>query len=496
MLFVAALLAVLPSAGDAYANLDFRAASLAQWQGDGFYLTSATGHGPSLSFAVCSSDCGRQGRKALLYRTFVVPPNIGAIRFHAAAVRRSGCTADQRLDVVLEAAERRFRPKQVRTDSGWEAAPQLLPLTSGKPREYQWNVADLAGQTIRLALLDEDDRPGCFVFCSGFRLVSRDEVNGREFTELMRKLTQDHKLSPMVRIDSKHFMAVGNADDEFIEERLYNCETIYDIFFQHFRKKGFTMREPKGRLMVAVFDTQAGFEAYLGHPMSTAVRGLYDTPTNRLVVYDFGQNRAFLDTKARGDQEARRVPTSLDRQRVISSFNRRAQDYRTDANIGTVMHEVAHQLSFNSGLLNRDGDVAVWLAEGLACYCESTNNGGWQGIGEPNSNRAATLAAALRAKAAFIPLRELVESDDWIRQASNTNQVVLGYAQSWALFSLLMEERPKDMKKYLALIYPRRTPEQRLADFTQVFGTDLAKWEKRYQGYLRDVAATQARPER
>ena len=251
----------------------------------------------------------------------------------------------------------------------------------------------------------------------------------------------------MVRIDSKHFRAVvGNADDDFIEERLYYCETIYDVFFEHFRKKGFTVRTPKGRMMVAVFDTQAGFEAYLGRSMSTAIRGIYHTPTNRLVVYDYGQNRDFLSAKARGDREARRIGSSFDRQRNISTFNRQAQDYRTDANIGTVMHEVAHQLSFNCGLLNRDGDVAVWLTEGLACYCEATNNGGWQGIGEPNTTRVATIAGAFKAKTSFLPLRQLIESDDWIRKTTNTNQVVLGYAQSWALFSLLMEERPKEVK--------------------------------------------------
>ncbi len=495
MLIAVALLAFLPAATDVYANFDFRTGSLDQWQGQGFYLTTATGRGPSLSFAVCSSDCGPKGRKALLHRTFVVPPDAGAIRFSAAAVRGRGCEADKRLDIVLEAAERRFIPKQVRSGDGWEATPRLLPFANGKPREYQWNVADLAGQTVRIAVVDEDDRPGCFVFCTGFRFVSRDEINGREFADTMRKLTRDHQLAPMARIDSKHFMAIGNADDEFIEERLCNCETLYDVFFDHFRKKGFTVRKPQGRLMVAVFDTQAGFEAYLGQKMSFSVRGIYHPQTNRLVVYDYGQNRDFLDAKARGEREARRLSSSLDRQRVISSFNRRVQDYRTDANIGTVMHETAHQLSFNCGLLDRDGDVPAWLAEGLACYCEATSNGAWQGIAQPNVSRATTLATALKQKGSLLTVQQLVENDDWLRKASSVNQVLLGYAQSWALFRLFMEERPKELKKYLSLIYARRAPEQRLADFTEVFGTDFGKLEKRYQAYLRDMV-DEVRPEK
>ena len=91
----------------------------------------------------------------------------------------------------------------------------------------------------------------------------------------------------------RHFMAVGDADDDVIEHRLYNCETIYAIFFDHFRKKGFTVRPPAGRMMVAAFDSQEGFEAYLGRRMSTAITGIYDPVSNRLVIYDYARNRAF-----------------------------------------------------------------------------------------------------------------------------------------------------------------------------------------------------------
>ncbi len=73
------------------------------------------------------------------------------------------------------------------------------------------------------------------------------------------------------------------------------------------------------------------------------------------------------------------------------------------------------------------------------------------------------------------------------------NQVVLGYAQSWALFSMLMEQRPKALRKYLALIESRRTPDHRLTDFAEVFGTDFDKLEVSYQGYVREVVKQQGR---
>jgi hypothetical protein len=344
---------------------------------------------------------------------------------------------------------------------------------------------------VRVALVDRDDRPGCHVECGGFRLVPADEINGQEFAAFMRRLEREHQLPPMARQDSKHFMAIGNPAEEYAAHRLHNCETLYAHFFEHFRRKGFAVRPPAEKLMVAVFDSQAGFEAYLGRGMSDAVLGIYHTPSNRLVVYDYARNRAFQERRRRGAEIAREMPTTVAQQYVQGAVNRQARDYRADTNIGTMMHEVAHQLSFNGGLLNRQGDVAAWLAEGLACYCEPTADGGWQGIGEPNPRRAAVLA---RVKGGYIPLRALVGSDDWLRRARTVDQVVLDYSQSWALFRLLMEERPRALRRYLALAYLRRTPEHRLADFAEAFG-DLAALEKRYQEYLRE-AARQAKPAR
>jgi hypothetical protein len=310
----------------------------------------------------------------------------------------------------------------------------------------------------------------------------------------MARLARTHDLAPMERCDSKHFVAIGNAATEYTEERLADCETIYALFFDSFRHRGFAVHEPSSRLMVAVFDSQAGFEAYLGGPMPAALTGVYHTPTNRLVVYDFAQNRAFQAGWKRGEEITRGMASSLERQAFSAALSQRARVRRADTNVGTIMHEVAHQLSFNSGLLNREGDVSAWLAEGLACYCEATANGAWQGIGEPNAMRARALAGPAGGQGNFLPLRALVANDDWLRKAASVNQVLLGYAQSWALFHMLVEERPKSLRRYLALVSTRRTPESRLADFAEVFGPDLAGLDAHYQAYMKDLARQQARP--
>ena len=292
------------------------------------------------------------------------------------------------LDIVLEATGRRFLPRLLRQGSGYQPAPALLPLSKGQLREYCWPVSSYSGQTLRIALIDRDARPGCYLICGGFEFVSREEFEGRQFVAEMLHLSQKNQLAPMARLDSKHFLAIGNTAEEYSELRLYNCETIHALFFDHFRRKGFRVHEPRGRLMVAIFDSQAGFEAYLGHGMPTAVTGLYHLESNRLVVYDYAQNRAFLAGKTRGQQKLKDIPHTLQNQRTISEFTQKSRALRNDANIGTIMHEVAHQLSYNGGLLNREGDAGLWLVEGMACYCEATRNGEWLGIGEPNPHCA------------------------------------------------------------------------------------------------------------
>src|SRR5262249_52939362 len=149
------------------ANFAFETGRLTNWEGEGFYLTAA-GEAPNRTYSASSGDRGTERRTGILHRTFTVPADAGVIRFTAAAVRPPGCRANADLDVVREAAGRVYLPRQVRTAEGWKPAPELLPpAADGKPREYQWDVSRYAGQRVRIALVDRDERPDCFVVCGG-----------------------------------------------------------------------------------------------------------------------------------------------------------------------------------------------------------------------------------------------------------------------------------------------------------------------------------------
>jgi hypothetical protein len=490
------LAGVAPAESVAWDELAFASGTLTGWEGKGFYLTTATGYGPTVRFGVCSSDNGTAGRTGSLERTLTVPAEGGLLRCTAFAQRPGDGSPDGKLDIRVIGPDEKVVPKRVYLGRGWTATRFVMSAPKQQPREYQWDLSAYRGKTVTIVLKDDDNRPGCHLFCGGFHLFSPSAIEGRDFGRFMVNLADKHDLSPMARFDTKHFTALSNAGDDYSEARLVECETIYRAFFEHFQKKGFELSKPPGKLMVAVFDDQKGFDAYLGEKLAATVAGIYDRQSNRLVVYDFGQNSAFVSGKKAGHDAAKGAGTELERQRNIDTVNRRAKDFRAGANTGTIMHEVAHQLSFNSGMLNRDNDVPFWLAEGLACYCEATVDGVWQGVGETNQERILNLINGSEATGGLMPFSVLVDSDQWVRGQANPLVVRLGYGQSWALFRMLMEERPKAMRTYLELIKDRRTPEYRVDDFRQAFGSDLDKLQRHYLEYVKQLIQQEYRPRR
>jgi hypothetical protein len=480
----------LAAQSTAYPDLGFHPKVLARWEGEGFAVSQSDGKGTA-GYWISSQDQNGTGHKALLQQAFIVPAEAGVIRFSAIAARREGCAPDDRLDVVLMAAGKRIVPKLVRTGAAWQRVSCLLPPKEGRPQEYIWRVGEYVGQYLRIVLIDEDDRLGCHILCSGFRIIAAEEFETRDFSEFMVRLARQHQLAPMLRYQSVHFMALSNAEEPFSEMRLRDCELLYTLFWDHFRRRGFRLHAPQTKLMVAIFDSPAGFNAYLGRKESSLIVGMYHPFTNRLVLYDYGQNEKYLVMKEQAEQQARHILSQPDRQRSVETVQRRAQDVRTGINISAVMHEVAHQLSFNFGLCNRDGDVPFWLAEGLACYCEATDNGSWQGIGELNPQRLLCLRTLLDNKGKLLPLTELITRDDWMRATPDGQIGLLAYAQGWALFRMLMEEQPQHVSNYLKQIYPRRIRDRRLADFQQAFGPDLVSLQRRHERYVQGMLHSQ-----
>jgi len=488
--FPVLLSALLAAQSPDVANFDFTAGTLAGWDGEGFTLEVANGKDPKEAYSVTSKERDALGGKALLHRAFIVPADAGVIRFRACAIRDKSCPANENLDVLLLGAGKRILPKRVRLENGWKEAG-LLPAQDGQPREYIWPVAAHAGKWLRIVVLDEDARAGCYLQCGGFQVQTQEEFEAAEFGADLQGVASRYKLPTLVPYESEHFLAMSNAEEGFSNSRLKLCETQYRLFYDHFRRKNLTLYSPRSRLQVSMFDSQAGFEAYLGRKMSADIIGIYQPASNRLVMYDFARNDAFVARKQEALRKSQKIFLQMDRLQYLDDLDRRAREARADANTATIMHEVAHQLSFNCGMLNRQADVPSWLAEGLACYCEATANGSWQGIGEIDPPRVWSLAETIRAKQKLMSLKELLETDHWAR-TTDVKLALLGYAQSWALFRMLIEEQPHRLGAYLKLIYSERVAERRLANFQQAFGSDLTGLEARYTAYVKNIVEQHA----
>jgi hypothetical protein len=190
-------------------------------------------------------------------------------------------------------------------------------------------------------------------------------------------------------------------------------------------------------------------------PPTSGLLGYYSPVTNRILVYDVT------------------AQSGLD----------------WTVNAETIVHEAAHQSAFNTGVHSRFGVAPRWVVEGVGTMFEA--RGVWQSRTYPNqadrvnhgllSSYRRYVASGRRPKSA---IAELVSSDR-LFQASPTT----AYPEAWALSFFLAETQPKQYMSYLAItagkrpFSPYRGPE-RLKDFTDAFGSDLAMLDARLQRFI------------
>ncbi len=233
-----------------------------------------------------------------------------------------------------------------------------------------------------------------------------------------------------------HYLAVGDAPDAFRERALAICEGLARDYHDHFRARGFAIEPPGRRLTVVILASSKSFAAFLDQPTGGAVGGQYDLETNRLVVFDNrGEDRVDL---ARAET----------------------------ANLVALVHEATHQLTYNTGLLNREGDVPLCVSEGLAIYAETRKPSGRSMPGQPNPQRVKALAIARKQGAEWTPLPKLLMGDALLRGEDGEPAQQSSYAQSWLLVHDLIKT-PKwlpGFRAYLKAIGLRKDEAQRLDD--------------------------------
>jgi hypothetical protein len=249
-------------------------------------------------------------------------------------------------------------------------------------------------------------------------------------------------LGPFRAGRTTHYLGIGDAPDAFRAQAMEICEAVARDYLAYFRAKGFAVLRPERRLTVVILADADALAAFLGAEPGTAVGGFYDLETNRLVIYDYrSQGRAAAPRAGR-------------------------------ANTIALVHEAAHQLTFNTGLLDRRGDVPLGISEGLAMFVEVRPPSGKSPPGQPNPGRLQGLTLGLRRGLSWIPVDRLIADDGPLAGDADELAQQLAYGQGWLLVDHLMKDpqRLPQFRAYLDAIRPRRDARHRIEDATQAFG--------------------------
>ncbi|MGO9597378.1 MAG: DUF1570 domain-containing protein [Isosphaeraceae bacterium] len=347
-----------------------------------------------------------------------------------------------------------------------------LPILDGAllPRRdwLQWAARGLAGAGLGLVLGNikaKAQQPK--TAAAGLKAEDDRAVAEPELAELQKRLVKAG-IGPLVTVRSAHYVAIGDAPEASIKLILGDCEQLASDYLKHFQSRGFAVRLPERRMVVAMFRDDRSFGRFFHLPTwveladkKEAIQsaGRYYLTTNTLFVFDW-----------------RNVPI---------------MPRSAHKNMQTLSHEGTHQLSFNTGLLNRAGDTPHAIVEGLGTYGEARKIMGPSDLGRPNVTRMEDLAKIQR-RVAWIPVRELL-TDDAIFQSGSSARVMLGYAQSWLLVHYLMKDQdtlPR-FRNYLQAIAKRTRPDHRLEDAQAHLGDldhldrDLRRYAVRIQLSLR-----------
>jgi Protein of unknown function (DUF1570) len=244
-------------------------------------------------------------------------------------------------------------------------------------------------------------------------LAEKEEIAAAE------KVARDGKLGPLRHSTSEHFLAIGDSGDKHRTEALKLSESMGQSFLAHFRALGFKVAYPDRRLVIVTLNGPASYSLFLGREPDKDEGGSYDVETRRLVIFDLRAQPGDIEAPA------------------------------TRANLFALVHETAHQLSFNTGLLNAENDVPLCISEGFATYVELWRPGVKNSIGGINKPRLEALIQSADKDNSWIPLTDLLADD---KAFSNPKTAQLAYAESWLLVHHLLKTRSRlpGLRDYLA----------------------------------------------
>jgi len=284
-----------------------------------------------------------------------------------------------------------------------------------------------------------------------------------------------------------HYLILYDAHHGWADTRATLLETTHDVFLREMRRAGFRPLPIRHRLEAVLFHEHRDYAAYARRVdgiQRAWSAGYYTARSNRLIVFNFHTSPLMEDLltamrKAEATVERRKgeVGANPGRRGALRAAERdmliARKRYETAAawgNIKQTLHEAVHQLAFNTRIQRPDVQYPMWFSEGLATCFETTHPAAPFGPRQLNASRLHQLNEA-RKRRDSIPLERFVTMTDPPDEEAARNAA---YAQSWALFHMLFNERPEQLRAYVTHMLTAtpgpRDADQLRADFVAHFG--------------------------
>ena len=309
----------------------------------------------------------------------------------------------------------------------------------------------------QVQLLAEDGRMHLF----DPKDVSRHKVLAKRFrgmpagalrTKLIGEFGKNYQVSA-----TAHYLIVHPQGQSNVWANRF--EDLYRSMRHYYRVRGFRLTEPKFPLVAIVFPSQTRFMDYARSDgfknVSTNVLGYYSQQSNRIALFD-----------------------------ETGGANTDSKNWAQNA--GTLIHEAAHQTAFNVGLHTRYARTPKWVIEGLGTMFEA--KGVWDSRRNPHIKDRINYGRLENYRRLCAPqslkMLEMQISSD--RLFSSPSEA---YATAWAMTMFLTEQEPRKYASYLSSVAKRKsgepyTSQQRMADFTSVFGKNLKMLDARMQRFI------------
>jgi hypothetical protein len=343
----------------------------------------------------------------------------------------------------------------------------LLLVFQGRAAAEPWTLElELRGERLQglplrwsesqVVMLGRDGRVWRFAphEATKFRKV-RGAFKGYSYTEMRERLLREFNREFELSTTSHYFVVHPPGQSKRWTKRF---EELYRSFLRYFAVRGIRVKEPIVPLVAIVFPNQAMYlddAARTETGITSRTLGYYSMTTNRILMYDIADSRG--------------------------------AEARWQINADTIVHEAVHQVAFNTGVHGRASLPPRWVVEGLGTMFEA--KGVWDSGSYPRKKdrvHAGYLRAfdEARNRRRDGLLAEMIAGDRIFKQRPTT-----AYAEAWAFTFFLVETQPRQYAEYLQNTASGDRPlnlsaEERLREFTDVFGTDLTLLESHYTDYI------------